>query len=158
MLHRSASLAYAFGVMSSVHDVAAYILQATGSMPAMKLQKLVYYVQAWSLVWDERPLFPEKVRAWANGPVIPELYAIHRGKFRVEPPWPKGRPARLSQESRETIDVVLKFYGKKPSDWLSQLTHREHPWRNARKGLADGERGDAEITHAALAEYYSSLG
>ena len=38
-----------------VFDVAAYILQKTGSMTTMKLQKLVYYSQAWSLVWDEKP-------------------------------------------------------------------------------------------------------
>ena len=37
--------------MASAHDVAAYILKKLGPMTAMKLQKLVYYCQAWSLVW-----------------------------------------------------------------------------------------------------------
>ena len=41
----------------SVHDVAAYILQKHGPMTTMKLQKLVYYAQAWGLVWDDCPLF-----------------------------------------------------------------------------------------------------
>ena len=31
-----------------------------------KLQKLVYYCQAWSLVWDEEPLFEARIEAWAN--------------------------------------------------------------------------------------------
>ena len=57
--------------MATAHDVAAYILQKKGEMTAMKLQKLVYYSQAWSVVWDERPLFHEKIEAWANGPVVP---------------------------------------------------------------------------------------
>jgi uncharacterized phage-associated protein len=57
----------------------------------------------------------------------------------------------------ETIDAVLKVYGDKPSQWLSDLTHAEEPWREARKGLADGERGKNEISHASMAEYYSSL-
>ena len=43
--------------MASVFDVAAYILHRAGTMTAMKLQKLVFYSQAWSLVWDEKPLF-----------------------------------------------------------------------------------------------------
>ena len=51
-----------------VFDVAAYILEQKGSMTTMKLQKLVYYSQAWSLVWDEKPLFEEAIEAWANGP------------------------------------------------------------------------------------------
>jgi len=49
----------------SVHDVAAYILKKQGEMSAMKLQKLVYYSQAWSLVWDEKPLFRAQIEAWA---------------------------------------------------------------------------------------------
>lgn len=73
--------------MASAHDVAAYILKRMGQMTAMKLQKLVYYSQAWSLVWDEAPLFNERIEAWANGPVVRELYEAHRGQFQVSE-WP----------------------------------------------------------------------
>jgi len=52
--------------MATAHDVAAYILDKCGSMSAMKLQKLVYYSQAWHLVWDDAPLFEERVEAWAT--------------------------------------------------------------------------------------------
>jgi len=55
----------------TVIDVSRYILERMGEMTAMKLQKLCYYAQAWSLVWDERPLFDERIEAWANGPVCP---------------------------------------------------------------------------------------
>ena len=65
--------------MANALDVAAAILKRTGPIPAMKLQKLVYYSQAWSLVWDDRPLFKDRIEAWANGPVIPNLYRAHRG-------------------------------------------------------------------------------
>lgn len=47
--------------MASVFDVSAYILETKGPITAMKLQKLVYYAQAWSLVWDEAPIFDEKI-------------------------------------------------------------------------------------------------
>ncbi|HEY8961580.1 MAG TPA: type II toxin-antitoxin system antitoxin SocA domain-containing protein [Luteolibacter sp.] len=140
----------------SVHDVAAYILKKQGEMSAMKLQKLVYYSQAWSLVWDEKPLFKAKIEAWANGPVVRSLYEKHRGQFLVKT-WPDGDRMKITGKAKETIDSVLSFYGDKTGQWLSELTHKERPWRDARKGLADDERCDKEITSAALAEYYGSL-
>ena len=144
--------------MATVFDVAAYILEKQGEMTAMKLQKLVYYSQAWSLVWDEKPLFDERIEAWANGPVVRELYEAHRGKFRVARKHiEEGKPKRLTDDERETVNAVLKYYGDQSSQWLSDLTHQEDPWRDARNGLAPGERGSSEITHDAMVEYYSSL-
>jgi uncharacterized phage-associated protein len=143
-------------VMVSAHDVAAYILKQQGSMTVMKLQKLVYYAQAWSLVWDEELLFEERIEAWANGPVVRELYDLHKGQFQVET-WPQGNADLLDTNQQATVNSVLKFYGDKSAQWLSDLTHAERPWKDARKGIPDGERGFSEITIAALAEYYSSL-
>jgi uncharacterized phage-associated protein len=142
--------------MATVHDVAGSILEKTGAMSAMKLQKLVYYSQAWSLVWDERALFPEGIEAWANGPVAPALYDRHRGMFQVSK-WRLGDSSNLTTAERETVDAVLGYYGGKSSQWLSDLTHRERPWLEARKGLGPGERGNAEISQGAMAEYYGSL-
>lgn len=142
--------------MATAYDVAAYILSKLGIMPAMKLQKLVYYSQAWSLVWDEKPLFDNRIEAWANGPVVRDLYEAHRGQFQVFK-LSQGDPEALSESERDTVDSVLRFYGSKDGQWLSDLTHREAPWKNAREGLAPGEYGDTEISHAAMAEYYGSL-
>jgi uncharacterized phage-associated protein len=142
--------------MASAHDVAAYILEQRGSMSAMKLQKLVYYSQAWHLVWDDEPLFGEQIQAWANGPVVRELYDVHRGQFTVSR-WPRGDGANLSDEQRNTVDVVLEFYGPKSAVWLSEATHREDPWKDARGELPPTVRSNAEISPAAMAEYYSSL-
>ena len=127
-----------------------------GPISAMKLQKLVYYCQAWSLVWDEKPLFAARIEAWVNGPVVPSLYNKHKGQFEITE-WVWGNPQSLNKDQIETIDAVLAFYGPKTAQWLSDLTHREQPWRSARAGLDDGERGANEITLASLHEYYSSL-
>ncbi len=143
--------------MATVFDTAAYILQKLGGVTAMKLQKLVYYSQAWSLVWDEKPLFGERIEAWANGPVVPVLYDWHRGTYNVQA-CSKGSPGVLSVLEGETVDAVLEAYGDKSSQWLSDLTHSEDPWKEARKGLAPGQWGRREITHAAMAEYYAGLG
>ena len=142
--------------MANVHDVAAYVLERSGPVSAMKLEKLVYYCQAWSLVWDDRPLFKAKIEAWANGPVVPQLYRLHRKIFTVAS-WPAGDPTTLNDLERDTVNAVVSFYGKRPSQWLSDLTHSEPPWRNARLGIPSGAPCKHEITLSAMAEYYGSL-
>ena len=128
-------------------------------MTAMKLQKLVYYCQAWALVWDSAPLFEERIEAWANGPVVPELYEAHRGQFEVDASTLDivGDASKLSAEQARTVDAVLDFYGDKTPHWLSSLTHAERPWLEARSGLRPGEFSKRLITHASMAEFYSSL-
>lgn len=151
-------------VMASVLDAADYILREHGQMSAMKLQKLCYYSQAWHLVWEERPLYPQAVQAWANGPVVYELYELyelyekHRTQFTVSE-ISDGDADALDDDEKETVDAVLRFYGPRTAHDLSELTHREDPWRLARQqaGLKPAERGDTVITRASMAEYYDGL-
>ena len=147
--------------MATVFDVARYILARLGEdrklpVTTWKLQKLVYYSQAWSLVWDDAPLFEEPIQAWANGPVCPALYAEHRGNFQISEIG-KGNPETLSKSQSETINVVLRHYGEKSAQYLSELTHLERPWIEARGNLKPGERGANEISLELMAEYYGGL-
>jgi uncharacterized phage-associated protein len=145
--------------MANVYDVAKYILQQHGPMTAMKLQKLVYYSQAWSLVWDEKPLFGEQIQAWRNGPVVRELYDLHKGLFTVtNDSIPTGDPKVLTKPQKETVDIILNTYGEKSAQWLSDLAHMEDPWKLARKGLPEDANCENEITHESMAEYYTSVG
>jgi len=138
-------------------DIATYILHKTGPISAMKLQKLLYYSQAWSLAWNEESMFPERIEAWANGPVVPDIYQMHRGAFKVQESDFAGNPNILSDMQKNVVERVLDFYGQKDPQWLSELTHLEDPWKDARTGLSAGERGNTEISQASMAEYYASL-
>jgi uncharacterized phage-associated protein len=142
--------------MASVFDVAAYILRRTGEITTWKLQKLVYYSQAWSLVWDERPLFTQPIEAWANGPVCPDLYRKHRGYYTVSK-IDGGDPNELDDAARETIDAVLSYYGSLSAQYLSDLTHAEEPWKVTRGDLPSRASCSTEITHELMADYYGSL-
>jgi uncharacterized phage-associated protein len=141
--------------MANVFDVAEYILKKMGPMTTMKLQKLVYYSQAWNIAWTDDVLFPECIEAWADGPVVPELWKKHRGAFRVSTV--RGNDQALSQGEKETVDKVLEFYGGRSPQWLSDLTHMEDPWLNARRGTMPGDRCTNEISPKALLDYYSNL-
>lgn len=142
--------------MATAHDVAAYVLESIGPMTAMKLQKLVYYSQAWHLAWEDEPLFQEDIQAWANGPVVYSLYDEHRGMFEVSN-WRWGNSAELTRAEQETIDAVLDAYQQYSAHELSEMTHREDPWRRARANLPEGARSAATISQASMHEYYHGL-
>ncbi len=141
-----------------IFNVAFYILNKMGKMTTMKLQKLVYYCQAWSLAWDEKPLFDERIEAWANGPVSPELFDKHRGKFVVDKEdFSEYSDDVFTAEQKETMDKVIEYYGDKEPLWLSNLTHQENPWKLARANLPNGERCSREITKESMQEYYGGI-
>ena len=121
--------------MANVFDTAKYILEKSGEMSTMKLQKLCYYSQAWALVWDDAPLFDEDFQAWANGPVCPELFFKTKGMYSVNAKDETGGEENLTDDQKDTIGKVLEYYGGHDAQWLSQLTHMEDPWLKARKGV-----------------------
>lgn len=144
--------------MANVFDVAKYILEQAGEMTAMKLQKLVYYSQVWTLVWDEEPLFNEEIQAWANGAVIPDLYQKHKGSFKVNKDTiDNGNSDSLSKTQKENINRVIKFYGKYTAQQLSDINHQEDPWIKARGDLSPMDYCITEITKDMILEYYSGI-
>jgi uncharacterized phage-associated protein len=145
--------------MASILSVAKYIHSELGDISAMKLQKLAYYSQAWSLVWEEKELFPEDFQAWANGPVSPDLYSRHRGEFLITSNMFLDIEDDLTNNQKENINKVIEHYGEKTAQWLSDLTHIEDPWLNARNEacVQEGERCDMIITKGDIHLYYSGL-
>ena len=144
--------------MVSVFDVAKYILQKKGKMSTWKLQKLCYYSQAWHMAWTEQRLIEERFEAWANGPVCPELFRVHRGKFMITAQeLPRGSADKINQDEIESIDIVLNSYGDREPYDLRELTHSGAPWKNARAGILEGAPSQNEITVDSMAAYYGSL-
>lgn len=144
--------------MATVFDTAKYILNKTGRVSTMKLQKLCYYAQAWSIAWTEKPLFDERIEAWVNGPVCPDLFREHKGKFMVSADEiAKGNADILLPDQKDTVDKVLEHYGSWEPYELREQTHSETPWQDARKGLKEDEIGNREITKDSMGMYYGSL-
>ena len=145
--------------MANIFDAAKYILIKKGRMSTWKLQKLCYYSQAWSLAWsDGKSLFEEDFQAWTNGPVCRELYDMHKGEYTISADDFKiGNPENLTEDEKETIDIVLRDYGDKTPMWLREQTHCEQPWKDARGGTPDDERSENIITKKSMGFYYGSL-
>jgi uncharacterized phage-associated protein len=134
--------------MTSAVDVAALIHQR-GIHDSWKVQKLLYYCQAWSLAWDGVALFVEEIRAWRDGPVCLKVYrAGSRG----------GDPTQLSTSQLETVEAVLGLYGRKSPDWLVELTHREKPWIDARGDADARAHSDRPIEPDSMLDFYRGYG
>lgn len=149
--------------MANIFDVSKYILETVGgSISTMKLQKLCYYAQAWTLVWNnKKPLFAQNFQAWRDGPVCRELFNLHRGKFVISAgdiPY-EALEDNLTEQEMRFVQKIVEFYGDKSADWLSALTHQERPWQEAREkcGAQSGEHCEAIISNESLYNYYSNL-
>ena len=139
----------------SVVDVATYILERTDTITTMKLQKRAFYSQAQHLAQYGVQLFPEDFQAWRGGPVVPELYALHRGKFLIRPgELEGGDSSTLTDHERSVIDNVCAAMGHATGAELSERTHRESPWLDARDGRKPSEPSDTVITQDAMRSYY----
>lgn len=121
----------------------------------LKLQKLLYYAQAWHLVIFERRLFEDSIEAWVHGPVVPAVFRQYK-EFRWNP-IPRRDTNPLSARIERHLEEVWKVYGKFDATTLERRTHEEDPWKHAREGLSPDISSNAVITRHSMKVYYSSL-
>lgn len=122
----------------------------------LKLQKLLYYSQAWFLAIYGKPLFRERIEAWVHGPAVPPVF----GEFKSYK-WNSidrlCNEATLPASCRAHVDEVLGVYGGFGPKQLEILTHREDPWREARAGLSEVASSHNVISHESMKRYYRKL-
>lgn len=142
----------------SITDVAAYILERTGTITTMQLHKLAFYAQAEHLVkHNGAPLFPEDFYAWRSGPVCPLLFILHRNKFIIRPgELPQGDPDRLSDDEKNLIIRICTALGETTGigTELSERVCAEDPWKDARGNKKAHDPGDTLIPKIAMSVYY----
>ena len=140
----------------SITDVAAFILNRTGTITTMKLHKLAYYAQAAHIVaLGGTPLFPEDFYAWRGGPVAPTLFALHRNLLIIHPgELPYGDPNRLTDEDKNLIIHICTTLGGMTGAELSERVCAEDPWLHARGDKEAHDPGDTLIPKIAMGVYY----
>ena len=160
----------------NIQDVARYVgLSSTTkglSISPLKLQKLLYYIQAWFMVFYGRDntLFRDVPQAWVNGPVYPAIYHIYKNKAAnmcdhldssvfyngdaLEGLAMLTHALGLNADQFETVESVIMMYGKQSQNQLIWLTHSELPWASARHGLAPLEKSEREISLDMMYSYY----
>lgn len=122
----------------------------------MRLQKLLYYVQGWSLGLRGAPFFHGRIEAWAHGPVVRDVYPAFADYDNW--PIPAGEvpaPGGIEGDDLEFIRDVWDAYKPYSASALRQMTHEEAPWIDARGGCGPADRCTNEITHEAMRRYFS---
>ncbi len=138
-------------MVSAVH-VANYFLSkadddAGDVISNLKLQKLLYYAQGFTLAIMGAPLFPEKIEAWTHGPVVPDVYHYFKAHGNAGLPIPAEVP-EMPDDYATILDEVYSVYAQFSAWKLRNMTHDESPWKDTIKSQ--------EITNASLFDFFST--
>lgn len=151
--------------MAKALDVAKYYIQLAQSedepdpLSHLRLQKLLYYAQGWSLVLRKKPLFKDIIQAWIHGPVVPSVYASFACyKSELIPPdqYALSKNA-LTDDECELVQSVWNAYKEFSAFKLREMTHREAPWKEAYGNCEPGGKCTTVIARAAIKRYFSRL-
>lgn len=117
-------------------DVANVILKLSNPevgdfISNLKLQKLLYYTQGFSLVILQQPIFEEDIKAWDYGPVVENVYHAFKGNgSEAICPNEEFDTSFLSEKELELLINVYEVYGQFSALKLMNMTHEEAPWKN----------------------------
>lgn len=114
----------------------------------LKLQKLLYFVQAICFMVFGKRAFPEKILAWPYGPVVKEVYQKYKqnraGEIKSE-----SSVKHISSGMYHIIDEIVNCYGSIEATKLIDFTHEEDPWINTEI--------DNEISVDLIKNYYRKV-
>lgn len=122
--------------MYNVQLVAQYIIKFCNqhSIPVsnLKLQKLLYFIQAEFLVRKGVPCFHEDFEAWDFGPVSPQVYRKYKIYGSSNIPYSGVLlSGRIAPEDKEIINGIITTCSKYSASQLVEITHRQTPWIEA---------------------------
>lgn len=118
--------------MANVADIAQYINSQFWELSKVKLQKLLYFAQAWALGKHSQELFPDDFVAWELGPALKDLHESMRDCEKVVPlEVPGSNLERLTNGDMQYLDSVLAFYGDMTKEELVDLAHQDSVWKTA---------------------------
>lgn len=141
--------------MYRVLDIARYVIERSRdtdkTISNLKLQKILYFIQAEFLVTKNQPCFAEEIQAWDFGPVVPDVYYAYRvfGSANI-PCIGKSRVSQIiSSEDKKILNGIIDECSKYSASELVEITHNQSPWGKAYK---PGQNN--EITPESIKKYF----
>lgn len=124
--------------MHTALDIANFFIQLSNSIPDdyvdnLKLNKLLYFAQGWSLAINAEPLFKDDFEAWDHGPVIRTVYDTYKpcGRAHIEEPSYIFDESLLSNKELEILADVYLQYGQYTGVALRNMSHQKgSPWES----------------------------
>ena len=140
--------------MITVEAVAKLIISFRDDITNKKLQKLSYYVYAWYLTIYNDLIADIEFEAWEHGPVCRKIYNLYKRYGWNTIPRYEGF-ILVDDDVVKFVKSVLMYYGDMDAEELEELTHKEEPWLNARKGCDPRSWSNAVISKEDIIECYS---
>lgn len=149
------------GVSNASNLLADYLLaemrERGENLTPLKLQKMMFYADAWHLALFDQEITGEKFKAWVHGPVLISQY--HRFKeFRWMPIISDVTRPEVGVGLKDHLDDIVEIFGSETAVALERMTHQEFPWLEARGDLPDDEPCDNYISKETTTQYYRKLG
>lgn len=146
--------------MCKAIDVANFFIDMANNDPDdcmtnLRVNKLLYFAQAWSLVRIGKRLFDGQIQAWKYGPVVPEVYQAFKQYGRERIPSVSGEysPDIFNSDELNLLLDVLREYGKYSSPALVDFTHADGtPWKEVYSPSQSG----TVISDESLKRYFST--
>lgn len=141
-----------------VADYFINLAQRSGDLiTPLKLQKLVYYADAWHIVHYDNELIEENFEAWVHGPVVRSLYKRFE-KYQWNPITEEVKlPSELALSTSKYLHELFSYFNKYTAYELEQMTHLEEPWLEARRGVPIDEACTNKINKATMKSFYKNL-
>lgn len=147
----------AYDVLGVCRLIVNYSNERGYNISNLKLQKLLYFIQAYFLAKKGRVCFDEEIQAWAFGPVVPKAYHAFRqyGGCNI----PTIIDDRVGNEIREVnfdksdekdIKDIVDVFSKYSASALVSLSHKQDPWRNV---YEDGQ--NRVISTESIKDYFN---
>ncbi|HYW11092.1 MAG TPA: type II toxin-antitoxin system antitoxin SocA domain-containing protein [Longimicrobium sp.] len=132
--------------------------RAGDSITHLKLQKLLFYAQAWALVLLGEPIFDEDFQAWQHGPVLRSVYDRFQGSGYQALSTPRrGAQSTFDPQVEELLEDILRLYGEHSAKALEDQTHREDPWVNARGGRPANAACRTPISKESMKNFFGAM-
>lgn len=152
-----------YDALTVANYVVHHALTRKNNISHLKLQKILYFIEAHFLVDRGRSLIAEHFEKWKLGPVVPEVYheyktfgsrpitrvpSIHSIKFNEEKDdfefsVEKFDPTSIDidTEDKDFIERITDLYIKEEAFDLVERTHKHDLWQDESTRIMDGERG-----------------
>ena len=116
----------------------------------LKLQKILYFAQAYFLSKLSRPLFNENIEAWEYGPVVPTVYRKY-SKHGSETILSEKDEDTISDEDKVNLKRIWELFGGYSARRLVDIAHAHSPWKDAYASH------NKVISHKSISEYYTPI-
>ena len=145
---------------SKIYLIAKHIIAKMGDITPLALQKILYYVQGFSLGLLNKDMFNTSPEAWVHGPVYKDIYdrfsyysynSIDNAEFT------EYKDIKIDKEELKLVDSVIDSFGCYSGKILEKMTHLSLPWAETREGLDEKEPSNKKISNEIIKTYFSEI-